>query len=174
MARARCPGTALNRGDMARAVAISMGLEPYSKAQWKSRFEDIDDVPWLARYIVPLVAAGVVNGYPDGTFKPQAPLRRDQMATFLAKALKLPPAAPSFTDVKNTKSPHHLNIGAVRRAGVTSGTTARSYDRGGSMRPDPSASLLVRAFDLVGTPGPEHEPEVVTSATFAPDIRVSN
>lgn len=34
-----------------------------------------------------LVALGVVQGFPDGTFRPGAPVTRDQVATFLVRAL---------------------------------------------------------------------------------------
>ncbi|MEX2503268.1 MAG: S-layer homology domain-containing protein, partial [Egicoccus sp.] len=155
------PGTALNRGDMARAVAIAMDLEPVT--DWRGRFKDVNDTQegryWLGPYIVALVDAGVVQGYDDGTFRPGAPLRRDQMATFLAKALKLPTSTPHFDDVKNTTSPHYGNIGAVQKYGIARGATARTYDPGGTMRRDQSASLLVNAFDIERPPPPEPEPE---------------
>ncbi|MFA9446129.1 N-acetylmuramoyl-L-alanine amidase [Egicoccus sp. AB-alg6-2] len=164
------PGSALNRGDMARGVAIAMGLEP--NPNWRGRFKDLDDVPWLAPHIVALVDAGVVQGYPDGTFRPRQALRRDQMATYLANALDLPRVRPTFTDV-GPGNTHYLAIGAVQRAGVTTGVTATKYGPLDTMRRDQSASLLVRAFKLVA-PEPEPEPEPVTSGDFAADVRVSD
>ncbi|MBS3942484.1 MAG: N-acetylmuramoyl-L-alanine amidase [Actinobacteria bacterium] len=156
------PGTALRRGDMARAVAKAMGLAPATN--WEGRFKDVHSgsggYGWLGPWIVALVDAGVVNGYDDGTFRPGGALRRDQMATFLAKALDLPLVAPSFDDVKNTSSTHYLKIGAIQRRGIGVGTGARNFDPGGSMRRDQAATLLVRAFDIERPPPPpEPEPE---------------
>jgi hypothetical protein len=165
------PGTALRRGDMARAVAKAMGLAPATN--WEGRFKDVHSgsggYGWLGPWIVALVDAGVVNGYDDGTFRPGGALRRDQMATFLAKALDLPMVAPSFDDVKNVGSIHYLAIGAIQRRGIGVGTGARNFDPGGSMRRDQAATLLVRAFDIQRPPPPpepEPEPEPTTGHEF--------
>ncbi|HSK23155.1 MAG TPA: N-acetylmuramoyl-L-alanine amidase [Egicoccus sp.] len=161
------PGTALRRGDMARAVAKGMGLQPASN--WEGRFTDVHAGPggygWLGPWIVALVDAGVVNGTSEDTFDPGGALRRDQMATFLTKALNLPLYAPNFKDVKNTDSVHYYNIGAIQRAGYTLGATTGTYEPGGTMRRDQSASLLVRAFDLV-RPEPEPEPTIEEPLPF--------
>ncbi|MFA9429677.1 S-layer homology domain-containing protein [Egicoccus sp. AB-alg2] len=140
------PDAALNRGDMARAVAVSMGLRPAQN--WQGRFSDLDDVPWLAPWIVALADRGVVDGFPDGTFRPRHTLKRDQMATFIANAKGLAPRAPmNFTDVPKS-NPHYHNIGAIERAGITEGRTPTRYAPRGTMRRDQSATLLVRAFDI--------------------------
>jgi hypothetical protein len=142
------PDRALNRGDMARAVARGMGLK--ENPNWRNYFPDDADYqskPWLGPWIAALVDVGVVSGYADGTFRPGESLRRDQMATFLARALRLPEADPTFTDVPRS-SAHARRIGAVQKAGVTTGITATEYGPGLTMRRDQSATLLVRAFDL--------------------------
>ncbi|MCJ7750708.1 MAG: S-layer homology domain-containing protein, partial [Armatimonadetes bacterium] len=53
--------------------------------------------------------AGIVSGYGDGSYRPGAPVTRDQMAVYVARALAggdsdVPdgPAPPSFLDVPNT------------------------------------------------------------------------
>jgi len=142
------PGHALNRGDMARAVATGMGLRPAS--DWRGRFSDVNDqhAHWLGPWIAALQDAGVVEGYPDGTFRPSEALTREQMASFLANALNLPDANPSFVDL-NRNSPHYRRVGAVQRHGIAQGITSTHYGPGLSMRRDQSATLLVRTFDLV-------------------------
>lgn len=76
-------------------------------------------------------AAGVVEGYPDGTFGPHQPVTRAQMATYLAQALQLPPAsehAPEFDDVEDG-----VHSDAIAR--VAYARLARGYDDG-TFRPD--------------------------------------
>ncbi|MFA9432898.1 MULTISPECIES: S-layer homology domain-containing protein [unclassified Egicoccus] len=51
------------------------------------RFVDVPDTATHARDIEDLAAAGIIAGNTDGTFKPGAPVRRDQMAAMLARAL---------------------------------------------------------------------------------------
>jgi hypothetical protein len=138
------PGVALNRGDMARAVARSMGLAP---APWDDRFSDVPQGHWLAPWVLALHDAGIVHGYSDGTFRMAEPLRRDQMATFLARSLRLQRAEPSFDDVP-ASNVHRGSIGAVERAGITRGISATEYGPAQTMRRDQSASLLVQAYDL--------------------------
>lgn len=56
---------------------------------------------WAAAFIQPLVDRGIIQGFPDGTFKPEAPLTRAQYAAMLVKAYDLPliRQATAFTDV---------------------------------------------------------------------------
>ncbi|GGI05939.1 S-layer homology domain-containing protein [Egicoccus halophilus] len=142
------PNQALNRGDMARAVAVGMGLEPKWN-DWQGRFPDVNSSQayWLGPYIAALVDAGIIQGYPDGTFRPGEPLRRDQMATFLHKAMNLRDARPTFVDVP-AGSTHYWAIGAVQREGITMGVSPTEYGPTQTMRRDQSATLVVRAFDL--------------------------
>jgi hypothetical protein len=67
------------------------------------------DVPvgfWALDQILSCVDAGIVAGYPDGTYQPGNTVTRDQMAVFIARALaggdnKVPagPATATFSDV---------------------------------------------------------------------------
>ncbi len=52
-------------------------------------FSDITADHTHATAIAGLVAGVVTSGYPDGTFRPDEPVTRAQMATFLATALEL-------------------------------------------------------------------------------------
>ncbi|MEC0240101.1 discoidin domain-containing protein [Paenibacillus dokdonensis] len=44
---------------------------------------------WARMPIAQAVEAGIVNGYEDGTFRPNAFIQRDEMVTMIARALKL-------------------------------------------------------------------------------------
>jgi len=73
---------------------------------------DFNDVPyyqWAFEQIESCKAAGIVAGYPDGTYLPGNPVTRDQMAVYVSRALAkgdvhVPtgPATPSFPDVAAT------------------------------------------------------------------------
>lgn len=43
-------------------------------------FKDIKGTEWYAKHIVPAVYYGLINGYPDGTFKGNAPVSRAEFA----------------------------------------------------------------------------------------------
>ena len=55
---------------------------------------------WAQKSIQHLVDAGVINGYPGGTFKPDQPITRAEFAKMVAKTFKYQDAtAKNFTDV---------------------------------------------------------------------------
>ncbi|MBD2458329.1 S-layer homology domain-containing protein [Nostoc sp. FACHB-87] len=59
---------------------------------------------WAAKWIRPLVTKGIILGFPDGTFKPDAYLTRAEYATLLSKAFQLPESnlPIKFKDLKPT------------------------------------------------------------------------
>jgi len=52
-------------------------------------FPDVAPGYWAFQSIEALAASEITTGFPDGTFRPTAPVTRAQMATFLARALGL-------------------------------------------------------------------------------------
>ncbi|MBL1209599.1 S-layer homology domain-containing protein [Geminocystis sp. GBBB08] len=51
------------------------------------QFNDVSPNYWAANFINPLVQKGIIAGFPDGTFKPDAPVTRAQFAAMVQKAL---------------------------------------------------------------------------------------
>jgi PKD repeat protein len=69
-------------------------------------FPDVPTDHWALNWILACVSAGIVQGYPDGTYGPDIPVTRDQMAVYVSRALAggdefVPsgPATPHFADV---------------------------------------------------------------------------
>ena len=56
---------------------------------------------WAESFIQGLVSRGFISGFPDGSFKPEAPITRAQYASVIAKTFDLPAkqTAKSFSDV---------------------------------------------------------------------------
>jgi hypothetical protein len=67
-------------------ITISLVNPPMVMAQ-NSQFNDVSPNYWAANFINPLVQKGVIAGFPDGTFKPDAPVTRAQFAAMVQKAL---------------------------------------------------------------------------------------
>jgi hypothetical protein len=65
---------------------MSLVNPPMVMAQ-NSQFNDVSPNYWAANFINPLVQKGVIAGFPDGTFKPDAPVTRAQFAAMVQKAL---------------------------------------------------------------------------------------
>ncbi len=52
---------------------------------------------WAETYIEALSSSGVINGFPDGSFRPNQPVTRAQFATIIGNAFQLPTSVGSVT-----------------------------------------------------------------------------
>ena len=70
----------------------------------KNYFKDIDDNHWASQAILELVERGIINGYPDKTFKPNEKVTRSEFAKMMTKALNLKSTSTTqtFVDVPPT------------------------------------------------------------------------
>lgn len=84
------PNEAVSRDQMASFLVTAFSLKPGGGDQ----FEDDTGNPHEAN-INALVQAKVARGCGERQYCPRGPVQRDQMATFLAQALKLKPQQPS-------------------------------------------------------------------------------
>lgn len=83
------PRASVSRGQMASFLARALDLPEASR----DHFADDDGTQHEAS-INRVAEAGIASGGTDGRFRPGAAVRRDQMASFLARALDLTPVKP--------------------------------------------------------------------------------
>lgn len=106
------------------------------------------DVTWLAESDVTRGCNPPVNDL----YCPDSPVTREQMATFLARALDLPAGSSgAFSDVSSTV--HRADIQALATAGITRGCNPPANDRFCPQAPvtrGAMAAFLVRALGLAG------------------------
>jgi len=79
-------------------------VEPVAPApvQNQAAFTDVPSKHWAYSYIQHLAANDVINGYPDGSFRPGELVTRKEFAKIMAQALGIPlqnPNTPSFIDI---------------------------------------------------------------------------
>ena len=112
-------------------------------------FPDVAPDSVHAESIRRLVAAGITQGFEDGTFRPALPVTRQQMATFLTRALGLevPDERFVFTDVSEDNV-HFDAIQALAAAGITLGCDEQRFCPDESVTRQAMASFLTRALDL--------------------------
>lgn len=89
------PERTVTRAEFAKFVVASFELQSEQQIPTNetaaTQALDFTDVPiekWFAPWIADAVHAGVVSGYPDGSFKPNSLITREQMAAMVARALK--------------------------------------------------------------------------------------
>jgi hypothetical protein len=114
------PSGSVTRGQMATFLDRALDL-PAGDAD----FTDIAGNTHAAA-IARVAAADIAGGFPDGTFRPEQPVSRQQMATFLTRALELTPTTADFPDV-DADGVHARNIGAVADADIAGGFPDGTY-----------------------------------------------
>lgn len=73
----------ITRAEWASLLVRSLGLAQAGK----SSFDDVLPEHWYYTSVSAAVEAGIVNGYPDGSFRPDAPVTREELAAMLIRAL---------------------------------------------------------------------------------------
>jgi Cysteine-rich secretory protein family/S-layer homology domain len=102
------------------------------------------DIEWLA-------ASGITSGCAANLFCPAAPVTRDQMASFLARALSLGPSTADYF-VDDSGSVHEPDINRAATASVTTGCYPAMYCPSWTVTRGQMAAFLVRAaLDLRAT-----------------------
>jgi hypothetical protein len=133
--------------------AIRAGSDPthdQTYYSWNNYFDDIGNSPFRTD-ILWNAEAGITTGCGPGRFCPVANVPRDQMASFLSRALGLTAAAPdAFTD--DNGNLHEANINRVAAEGIASGCGGTNYCPSANVARDQMASFLARARELTGTP----------------------
>lgn len=147
------PKSPLTRADMAVMLtrALDTTTHPVSSSE-APRFTDVADDAEYGPAINYLAEIGVTRGYPDGTFKPEAPITRAQFASLIVRAF--PQYSPVenlsnlFTDV-TASSTHATTIQALYEAGVTKGcgTEPLRYCPSILVKRDQAASFLARVLE---------------------------
>ncbi|CAM4275891.1 Ig-like domain-containing protein [Paenibacillus tarimensis] len=78
------PDKAITRGEFAAYISKGLGLAGDKAAA--AKFKDVNTATTMAAYIGAASKAGIIQGYTDGTFKPNAPITREQIAAMLVRA----------------------------------------------------------------------------------------
>jgi len=111
-------------------------------------FTDVGGDEWFAEAVGALAVEGIVRGRDDGSFGPNDPITRAQMAAFLARTLGLQggPASIPFEDVA-PESWYYEPVAALYAAGLVSGTTPAEFSPEVPVSRQQAASLIVRALE---------------------------
>jgi S-layer homology domain len=135
-----CPTAPVTRGQMASFLARALHLTGSAPDAFT------DDNGSVYEPNINLVAqAGIASGCGGTNFCPNGLVTREQMASFLARALHLSgPAPDAFTD--DNTSIHETNINLVAREGITTGCGGTLYCPTANVTRGQMAAFLHRAF----------------------------
>ncbi|SFE60469.1 S-layer homology domain-containing protein [Alteribacillus iranensis] len=136
---------------MALSATLATSLVFPAVAGAESSYKDIKDDFWAKDAIDYLTEEGIVSGYDNNTFRPNAPVKRSQAATMLTEALDLDTSDrpdPGFSDVD--KNDHVYEAAAViADEGIIEGKDGKFMPNKPLTRAQ-MAKILTVAFELDG------------------------
>jgi hypothetical protein len=135
-----CPTQPVTREQMASFLVRALDLAPSAV----DRFTD-DEASFHESDINALAASGITGGCATGRFCPTQPVTREQMASFLVRALDLAPSAlDRFSD--DETSVHEPDINALAASGITGGCSTTRFCPAGLVTREQMAAFLYRAL----------------------------
>ncbi|HEY4432506.1 MAG TPA: S-layer homology domain-containing protein, partial [Paenibacillus sp.] len=151
------PQKSVSRAEFAAMLIRSLGLVA---ANTTKTFSDVSDLSWYAADARAAAALGLVQGYEDGTFRPNAPITREQMAVMAARALKLLNLGAGesganatinvFTDVSTISSWAKEAVNVLTAKGIMKGQSADSFAPGSDTSRAEAAVILARLLKAAG------------------------
>ena len=87
------PSATLSRDQLAKIIVRALGYDVYNPPT--PSFTDVPASYWAYGFIEQAHHLSIVNGYPDGSFKPTAIGKRDELSAILYDALYVAPATPT-------------------------------------------------------------------------------
>lgn len=117
----------------------------------ETSFTDVDTSNDHFENIERAVERGYVQGFPDGTYKPQHDITRGQIATMLTRALQLDVEENIEEDVFGDVSANNYFapvVKAISDAGIMNGVSSEEFAPARDLSREQMATIIVRAFDL--------------------------
>lgn len=129
------PDKNITRGEFATYIAKGLGLQGDKTAA--AKFKDVTSNTVMGAYIGAAVKAGIVKGNTDGTFKPNNPITRQDMAAMMMRAAKVaeltvsPPNSTAsylqnFTDKGKISSYAKTDVAHAVYLGIITGKNAKT------------------------------------------------
>ncbi|MFF2157385.1 glycosyl hydrolase family 18 protein [Paenibacillus chitinolyticus] len=162
------PDNAITRAELMALINRYYKLTASASIQ----FTDVTAEQWQYEQISKAVAAGYVDGYSDGSIRPDQPVSRQESAVMLSKLLKLDKASEdALKNIKDAASIADWSKGAVSAMvakGVIEGYEDGTFRPAGKLTRAETVVLLGRApslqtvsHDKAGTFGPASGTETV-------------
>ena len=109
------PERNMTRAEVTTMFARLLTEQIEADKTYSNTFTDVPKGYWAANYIGYMQQFGIITGYSDGSFRPDAPVTRAEFAAIASRFEKLTEGSKSFTDVPNTYwATRYINFAATR------------------------------------------------------------
>ena len=144
-----CPDRTVTRAEIATFLARALRLD--TNLPFMGVYADVVEGAWYTRFVEAMGSYGLADTEVSGSYRPNDPMLRSEMAIFLQKAFRLPlpeeMTASSFQDIP-ANAPYGQEAEAILKAGITRGcgTDPLRYCPADTVERDTMASFLARAL----------------------------
>ena len=160
-----CPNGSISRAEVAtvlfRLLKDDVRMQNLTK---DNAYSDVSDTAWYAAAVSTLSKMGVISGYPDGTFRPNAPITRAEFAAMIARFDETAKSADTpFTDISG-----HWAENAIGKAygnGWVEGSSKTVFCPESNLTRAETATLLNRVLHRL----PEKESDLLANQIAWPD-----
>jgi hypothetical protein len=143
------PNKAITRTEFAVMLLRTLQIQTAQPITGNS-FSDMASIPeWARAAILTGQAKGIVNGYSDGTFRPQLEIVRAEMAVMLARALKWEPEHElelPFSDGASIPAWAQPYVKIVYAKGLLQGRGSEQFVPNGSTTRAEAAAVMLRLW----------------------------
>lgn len=111
-------GTVQPNGQITRAEATTIFFRLLTEESRSANltktngYTDVASDAWYNTAVSAMTKAGIVDGYPDGTFRPDAPITRAEMAKIISLFAKLDKSESRFSDIAGHWAEAYIKLGA--------------------------------------------------------------
>jgi prenyltransferase beta subunit len=129
-------------------MGLSGKAHPVNRRE-EAGFPDVGADHWAVESIGVMVSEGIMQGYPDGGFRPEQAVTREEFTTMMVKALGAGKSESqeslSFLDVPGSRWSHPY-IAAAYWAGIIQGRSAEYFDPTAGIKGAELATMLVNGL----------------------------
>lgn len=109
------PGRNMTRAEVATMFANLLTQRMEANKTYPNTFHDVPKNFWAANYIGYVQQFGIISGYADGSFRPNAPVTRAEFAVIASRFEKLTEGGKHFTDVPSAHwAAKYIDFAATR------------------------------------------------------------
>lgn len=147
------PDRSITRAEFAALVVRSLGLTTVASG---TSFNDVDTSAWYADTVSAATYAGLINGYEDNSFRPAAPVTREEMTAIAIRALSYAQVATTVPASRQNELLSqfkdadqivwaHKEIAAALNAKIINGMTEDTFSPTGTAT-RAQAAVVVKRF----------------------------
>lgn len=148
------PDKALTRAELAAFLVRALGLAPSAGGRIEA-FADVSGSDWFAGAVQAAVAARLVDGYGDGSFRPDQAVSRQELAVMTHRAAEFAgtgaaqaqPSSAPYGDEAEIAAWAKPAVDALTRQGLLNGMEDGSFAPGGEATRAESLMLLARLLE---------------------------